>query len=109
MLTGRQPFPGAKYSVIGNVVTGARPPRPISNEWVSDNVWNLVSRCWSTFWNGRPDTSLTANVLNDAGDLVEFRRREPDLIAFLDASRAGANGLDAAKAQEFVDTIDLVR
>jgi len=49
------------------------------------------------------------NALNDAGDVVEFRRREPELIAFLDASRAGAKGLGIAKAQEFVDIIDLVR
>ena len=47
--------------------------------------------------------------MNDAGDLVEFRRREPDLVAFLDASKAGVKGLEAAKAQEFVNMIDSVR
>ena len=47
--------------------------------------------------------------MSDAGDLVEFRRREPDLIAFSDASKAGAKGLETVKAQEFVDMIDSVR
>ena len=110
MLTGRQPFPGVRHTIIGNIVTGARPPRPPgSNEWISDNVWNLISRCWSTFWDVRPGASLVVNALSDAGDLVEFRRREPDLIAFLDVSKAGAKDPEAVRAQEFVDVIDLVR
>ena len=110
MLTGQRPFPGARCSILGNVVAGARPHRPPgSDEWLSDNVWNFISRCWSTFWDGRPGTSVVTNALNDAGDLVEFRRREPDLVAFLDASKAGVKGLEAAKAQEFVNMIDSVR
>jgi len=52
---------------------------------------------------------LVVNALSDAGDLVEFRRREPDLIAFLDVSKAGAKDPEAVRAQEFVDVIDLVR
>ena len=50
------------------------------------------------------------NVLNDAGDVVEFRREEPDLVTFLDASKSGAwGGPEVEKAQELVDMIDLVR
>ena len=51
-----------------------------------------------------------ANVLNDAGDVVEFRRNEPDLVAFLDASKSGVwSNPEVKKAQELVDMIDLVR
>jgi len=110
VLTGQQPFPGARHSIIGNIVTGARPPRPLgSDEWISDNVWKLTSRCWSAFWDGRPSASLVMSALSDAGDVVEFRRREPDLVTFLDASKAGANDLEIVKAQKFVDMVDLVR
>lgn len=50
------------------------------------------------------------SALDDAGDVVEFRRREPYLIAFLDASKVGINGVPEIKrAREFVDMLDLVR
>jgi len=51
-----------------------------------------------------------ANALNDEGDVVEFKRKEPDLVAFLDASKTGVWGCsEAMKAQRLVDIIDLVR
>ena len=78
MITGEQPFPGAKDGVIiYSVVTGERPARPQEpNEWVSDDVWNFVSRCWSPSWDGRPDVNFAINALNDAADAVEVRRRK---------------------------------
>ena len=76
--TGQQPFPKAKDGVIiYGVVTGERPPRPMGqNEWVSDDVWNFISRCWSSSLDGRPDVDFAINALNDAGDVVESRRRK---------------------------------
>jgi len=60
--------------VIYSVVTGKRPARPPgSNEWVSGNVWNFISRCWSSR-DGRPDVDFAINALNDAADAVEVRR-----------------------------------
>ena len=111
VLTGRPPFAEAKHSIIDIVIAGIRPHRPPgSNEWLSDDVWCLIRRCWSTFWDGRPDANFVMNALNNAEDVVEFRRREPVLIAFLDANRAGAkDDRDAERAQELVDTVDLVR
>lgn len=96
---------------MANVVTGTRPHRPLGpNEWLSDSMWNFIHRCWLTSWNDRPDVGFVANVLNDAGDVVEFRRKELDLVAFLDASKAGTRGNpEVKKAQELVDMIDLVR
>jgi len=78
VITRKQPFPGAKDGVIiYSVVAGVRPARPQeSNELVSDNVWNFISRCWSSSWNGRPDANLAINALNDAADAVEIRRKE---------------------------------
>ena len=79
-ITGQQPFPGAKDGVIiYNVVTGERPARPPGpNEWLSDDVWNFISRCWSPSLDGRPDVNFAMNALNDAADAVEVRRRKSD-------------------------------
>lgn len=78
MLTGQQPFPGAKDGVIiYNVVIGERPTRPVvPNEWVSDDIWNFISRCWSPSPDGRPDVNFAINALNDAADSIEVRRRK---------------------------------
>ena len=75
MITGQQPFPGARDGmVIYNVVAGERPCRPAGpDEWLSDDVWNFISRCWSSLRDGRPDANFAMNALNDA---VEVRRRE---------------------------------
>lgn len=111
VLTGKPPFPEAKRSTIDNVVAGTRPHRPPgSNEWLSDGVWNLIRRCWSAFWDGRPDANFVMSALSDAEDVVEFRRREPVLVALLDANQAGVwDDRDTRRAQELVDAVDLVR
>jgi len=76
--TGQQPFPGAKDGVIiYNVVTGERPSRPPGpDEWISDDVWNFISRCWSPSSDGRPDVDFVMNALTDAADAVEAKRRK---------------------------------
>ena len=76
MVTGDQPFRGAKDGVIiYSVVIGERPSRPSSpNEWVSDDVWNFISRCWSSSWDGRPEVDFAINALNDAADAIETKR-----------------------------------
>lgn len=78
VITGQQPFPGAKDGmIIYSVVTGERPARPQDfSEWVSDDIWNFISRCWSSSWDGRPDVNFAINALNDAADVVEVRRRK---------------------------------
>ena len=96
---------------MDNVVTGTRPYRPPgSNEWLSDGVWDLLCRCWITLRDDRPDPGFVASALNDAGDVVEFEHKESDLVAFLDACKAGVWGApEVKKAQELVDMADLVR
>ncbi|KAF9781357.1 kinase-like domain-containing protein [Thelephora terrestris] len=76
VVTEQQYFPGATDGVIiHNVVAGNRPGRPTStNEWVSGDVWNFISRCWSLSWDCRPDVEFAVNTLNDATDAFEARR-----------------------------------
>ena len=78
VITGRQPFPGVEDSAITqNVIMGERPGHPQNpNEWLSDDVWNFISRCWSPSWDGRPDVEFAMNALNDAADAVEVKRRK---------------------------------
>lgn len=78
VITGKKPFAGAKDGlIIFNVVTGERPSRPpSSNEWVSDSVWNFISRCWAASQDGRPDVNFAMDALNDAADALEVRRRK---------------------------------
>ena len=78
MVTGEQPFPGAVDGmIIYNIVAGVRPARPPGpDKWVSDSVWDFISRCWSPSWDGRPDVNFAINALNDAADAVEVRRRK---------------------------------
>ena len=62
--------------IIHNVVGGERPGRPPGpNEWLSDVVWNFISRCWSASWDERPDVDFVINTLNDAADAVGAGRR----------------------------------
>jgi len=62
--------------IIYNVVTGERPARPPGPDgWISDDVWNFISRCWSSSSDGRPDVDFAMNALDDAAD-VEVKRRK---------------------------------
>ena len=78
VITGQQPFPGAKDSMtIFKIVAGERPGCPPDpNEWVSDDVWIFISRCWSALLDSRPDVKFTTNTLTDVVDTVEVRHRE---------------------------------
>ena len=63
--------------MIYTVLCGERPGRPAGpNEWLSDDVWNFVSRCWSASLDERPDVNFAINALNDAADAVEVVRRK---------------------------------
>ena len=58
-------------------IVGERPARPSEpDEWVSDDVWNIISRCWGPSRVNRPDVGYIMNALNDAADAVEARRGE---------------------------------
>ncbi|KAF9648297.1 kinase-like protein [Thelephora ganbajun] len=101
VITGQQPFPGVKDSVIiYNVVTGERPSRPPgTNEWVSDDVWNFISRCWSPSWDGRPDMNFAMNALNDAANAVEDMRRKLYIVANDQGEKASHRGFVSGHTQ----------
>jgi hypothetical protein len=101
--------------VIYKVVAGERPGRsPDPNEWVSDDVWDLISRCWSSSLNNRPDAKLAINTLVTAADVVEVLRGtrpepwEADLNDFLCAYETWDQRNDRGKAQEFTDRLNEV-
>ena len=75
--TGQLPFPGVRDGmIIFNVATGERPVRPQDpNEWISDAVWDLISRCWSSSLIGRPDIKFVKDKLTNAADIVDVGRR----------------------------------
>ena len=89
--------------------------QPDPNEWLSGDVWDLISRCWSVSLDERPGPDTVVNTLDDAGDTIELRRRElreADLVCFLNDCRNGPNSdrdVKKAKAQRFVDVLDSVR
>ena len=115
--TGQQPFPEVKDGmVIYNVIAGERPDLPLDpNEWVSGNVWDLISRCWSSSLNSRPDAKSVTNTLITAADAVEVRRGtrperwEVDLDEFLRLSETWDQGNDRERAQRFADRLNEVR
>ena len=78
VITGEQPFPQAHAGMIlYKVVAGERPDRPPGpNEWLSDDIWNFISRCWSQSWSDRPEVGLAIDALNSAAEAVEAKRRK---------------------------------
>jgi len=112
VLTGKQFSLGNEGRITDDDARPARPPAP--NEWLSGDVWDLISRCWSTSLDERPGPDTVMDALDDAGDTFELGRRElreGDLICFLNDCRDGPNGdqdVKKAKAQWFVDVLDSV-
>ncbi|KAF9648289.1 kinase-like protein [Thelephora ganbajun] len=84
VITGQQPFPGARDGmIIYSVATGERPDRPPDpNEWLSDDLWDLISRCWSPSRDSRPDVNFAMSVLDNAADAVEVGRGESCAITY---------------------------
>jgi len=66
LLTGRHPFANLKRdaSVIHNIVVlKLMPTRPEASEvkrWLSDELWELMRRCWSPDAPARPPMSIVA-------------------------------------------------
>lgn len=55
--TGKAPFYGvAPTAVAVGVLAGRRPPRP-AHRCLTNNLWELVERCWNQDPRDRPDIS----------------------------------------------------
>ena len=47
-LTEILPYGNARDGIIiFHVVTNTRPPRPANNRWLQDQIWNMITTCWS--------------------------------------------------------------
>ena len=88
--------------------------RPDNNEWLSDDVWNLVCRCLSPSSDDRPNLDVVVNTLDEAEDIVELRSwgiKEADFGSFLDNLKYGRRvDLEANKAvaQRIVNVLSSV-
>jgi len=129
VIAGQQPFPRANAAtVIYKVVTGKLPDRPLGpNEWLSDDIWNLISRCLSQSLDGRPDISFATNALNDVVDAVRIAfmntltqltsvgmgsRESQNTLTKILASQEGVNAAMSLRGDDvltLVDTLDQVR
>ena len=61
--------------------------RPDNNEWLSDDVWNLVCRCLSPSSDDLPNLDVVVDTLEGAEDVAELRSwgiKEEDFGSFLD-------------------------
>ena len=59
VLTGGPPFPPSYYDVaVLEVLTGERPRRPEGTEgvWFTEDLWELLVRCWAAEAQSRPST-----------------------------------------------------
>jgi hypothetical protein len=60
MHSGAAPFSDSTnlLKIMNRVVGGERPPRPLAGDpdvlEPSDEVWDLITRCWSTLSTSRP-------------------------------------------------------
>ena len=88
--------------------------RPDNNEWLSDDVWNLVCRCLSPSSDDRPNLDVVVNTLDGAEDAAELRSwgiGEADFGSFLDDLRDGRRvdlKANKAVAQRIVNVLSSV-
>ena len=109
----QQPFSWATdRTTVREVVLGRRPSCPLDpNEWLLENVWNVVTWCWFPWWGGRPDASTVMHVLNGAADTFDAQNHwEVELTDFLRAHKTGIDKkVEEKRAKEFADKLDVVR
>jgi len=74
VLTGEVPFAHRRYDtvVILDVIRGTRPPRPAIPA-MSDDVWDILQRCWEVFPDNRPSAKLVESWINTVYYLDETR------------------------------------
>ncbi|KAF5338827.1 hypothetical protein D9758_012084 [Tetrapyrgos nigripes] len=64
ILTGKPPFPEYKMElhVMIQVLSGTRPPRPAE---CTDELWDLIERCWDESLSQRPGAGWILNILRN--------------------------------------------
>ena len=74
VLSGHIPFPQCtSHNVMWKVMSGERPERPeeAEEEWFTDDIWQMLNRCWETQPESRPNV---ADVL----ECLEQVSRDPE-------------------------------
>ena len=80
VLTGAEPYKPdglrADYQVIAAVHDGITPRRPCGrNQWITDQVWQLMEECWRMDPEKRPDMKRVYDGLVTAE--IAFASRDP--------------------------------
>ena len=76
LLTGKHPFANLKRdaAVIHNIVvlrlTPARPEAPEVKRWLSDDLWELMQKCWSPDARLRPLMTVVAGGMKRIEDSI---------------------------------------
>ena len=74
LLTGKHPFANLKRdaAVIHNIVvlrlTPARPEAPEVKRWLSDDLWELMQKCWSPDAHLRPPMAVVVECMKNIED-----------------------------------------
>lgn len=75
VLTGQQPFPEPSEAIPIIMHAGESQGKQLGpNEWISEDVWSLISLCWSS--DPRPNAKTVMEGLEFAADAVEMRKRK---------------------------------
>ena len=61
-------FQHYKYAVIARILEGERPGRPRGEErtWFTDNIWDILERCWKPSPGDRPSVNGVLRCLEKA-------------------------------------------
>ncbi|KAG5644520.1 hypothetical protein DXG03_008262 [Asterophora parasitica] len=75
LLTGKPPYSNRRHdaSVIQDIVVlkqfPQRPTEPAVLQWLTDNVWELMTECWTVPASSRPLMSMVSARLNEIDEL----------------------------------------
>ncbi|KZO97472.1 kinase-like protein [Calocera viscosa TUFC12733] len=67
ILTGGPPFQGMPdYAYLAEVLRGSNPERPVRCHWIDDDLWRLMSDCWSGVKEARPSLDAVREDLQES-------------------------------------------
>ena len=111
MLTGTPPFAGRGKTELACkvVLEGERPQRPRASEKLgfTDNVWEVLQRCWKKEPSVRPSIDAVSACLKQIAETWVV-----DVAAFMLASESGVEqvmNMREDQARDFSNKLDEVR
>jgi len=82
-----QPYGNARDGVIiFQVVSGDRPSRPMGARWLQDQIWNMITICWSERRELRWDIHTVYNQLSMSSmqEIAEVERGDQRALSIGD-------------------------